>query len=84
MNILNNSKKVLEIDPTLFGFKVHEDYLIPQKVTTMFPSPEELVPGCHCKKCSRKTCGCRVFLLKCCDSCSCQVNDSCKNPINTP
>ena len=58
-------------------------YLIPKKVDNVLPSPEELVPGCTCKKCAFKTCNCRTLSLACCDSCACKVMEICKNPFKS-
>ena len=70
-------------DPTLYGYQVIDDLLIPKRGRN--PFPEEWTVKCWCLKCSsEQRCACRSSHRSCCSFCKCRRVSSmseCKNPI---
>ncbi|KAL7296570.1 hypothetical protein TKK_0010001 [Trichogramma kaykai] len=80
INLLNPSSA--KLDPTLFGFCLENEHLIPSKIENLFPSNDALVPSCTCEVCSTKSCGCHRNQLACTSFCKCHINNTCKNPFD--
>ena len=69
------------LDPTLYGYVVENDLLIPD--IGLRPVPEEFTVHCNCIKCAPIRCICRKSGLPCCSFCKCGSTtdeDACKNP----
>ena len=72
------------LDPTLYGYKVVDDLLVP--IVGKNPIPEEFTVMCNCTKCGTYHCSCRRNNVPCCTFCKCQsgvaVSDvACNNPL---
>ena len=76
-----NQKNILRHPPIFFGYNVMDDQFILQKNHNIYPSVEDLVSNCTCKKCSTKNCGCKSSGLKCILFSHCSQTQSCKNPF---
>ena len=66
-----------ELNPELFGFKMEENLLLPEKY--LHELSEIWTVKCNCTNCSRRTCPCRVNSTKCVRFCNCQRKNDCKN-----
>ena len=63
MNLLAEDRLYLNYND--FGYKLDEDDFIPERVNVEYPSTEELVPNCNCKKCFDTRCNCRASGIPC-------------------
>lgn len=71
----------MKLDPSLFGY-CDDGGWIPAKIVNLYPSTDDLVPCCCCKKCTRKQCRCRAAGLPCIRFCKCVITSTCENPLN--
>lgn len=70
-----------KLDPCLFGYKTEDGMLVPQRIMSIFPPIDILIPSCNCKTCGRRTCPCQQAEISCCSFCFCQSRgNNCKNP----
>ena len=75
-------KSVPDLDKQLFGFEVVDNMLMLTKLIKQFPS--NLIRECHCAKCARSSCTCRMAELECCIYCKCQSDIGCGRQCANP
>lgn len=80
INCLNRSAKKLNM--LEFGFVQKGENIVPEKIITLNPPPEELVMPCNCKVCGTKSCHCNKTNLPCVSFCACMKLQTCKNQHN--
>lgn len=70
------------LDPLNFGFKNDGDLLVPNKIESLLPPPQDLIANCNCKVCKKKTCNCVFYEVPCCSFCKCIIEKTCENKFN--
>ena len=56
-----------------------KDQFVQKKNELIFPTINDLVPNCTCKKCATKNCLCRAYGIPCISFCQCKKDKTCKN-----
>ena len=67
-------------DPTLYGWKEKNGYLLPRKYLNKMPN--SLIRTCNCKDCSSKNCSCYRTISSCTIYCRCGGLTLCQNIQN--
>ena len=65
------------LDPLNSGFVIDNGCLLPLTTWKLLENSWNLV--CHCGKCARKTCPCRMEKVRCSKFCKCKILDQCQN-----